>query len=151
MKKFKFQMEKLLSYKDQVLDSELMNMAVLNNLMDEAVDKHDSLEEEKQKNEEEFQEKIKGSANPALFRIYRTYNKHIDENIEVCEEEIDRLNVEIEEQVEVIKGLKIETKSLETLKENKYEEYVKEGIKKNEIAMDEFAARKLIVNKKPLR
>ena len=33
MKKFQFHLEKLLSYKGQLLDSEMMNLAVLNGML----------------------------------------------------------------------------------------------------------------------
>jgi len=46
----------------------------------------------------------------------------------------------IVEQIHKVREMKMETKSLETLKEKKFAEYKKAVIKTNELHMDEFIA-----------
>ena len=50
-------------------------------------------------------------------------------------------------QVERVKDLKIETKSLETIKESRFEEYKKEDLKKTELFMDEFVSTARVMDK----
>ncbi|NLP30882.1 MAG: hypothetical protein GX363_07125, partial [Clostridiales bacterium] len=47
---------------------------------------------------------------------------------------------------ERVKELKVETKTLETLKEYRYEEYVKEGIKKSELEIEQFVTTAKLIN-----
>lgn len=140
MKKFKFHMEKLLSYKEQILDSEMMNLAALNDLMQRADDKLTRLENEREKYKEEFENKIKEQITPAQYKMYDSYENHISNHIEQCKGEIKEIEKRIEDQIEIVKELKVETKSLETIKENRYAEYKKEEIKKEEIFIDEFVS-----------
>lgn len=138
MKKFQFHMQKLLSYKEQVLDGEMMNLADLNGLLGKTVQELKILQEDRERYKEEFEFKIKGHMTSAAYRIYDSYERHIIDRIELKKLEISNLEKQIEDQIEKVKGLKIETKSLETLKESKYEEYKKEEIKKEELYIEEF-------------
>ncbi|HZK01785.1 MAG TPA: flagellar export protein FliJ [Anaerovoracaceae bacterium] len=147
MKKFQFHMQKLLSYKEQTLDSELMNLAVLNGLLRREIEKLNQLKSEQAKHKEEFELKIRNQITPAAYRMYDSYAQYLVENIRMCEEEIALIEDQIEKQIGRVKELKIETKSLETIKEHRYEEYKKENIKKNERLMDEFVSRGRIVEK----
>lgn len=145
MKKFQFHLEKLLSYKDQMLDSEMMNLAVLNGLLSNAQEKMDKLENERDRYNEELSGKVKGHVSPATFKLYASYEGHIKEQMELCQKEIREISNQIEKQIDIIKELKKETRSLETLKETKYTEYKKDDIKRSELLMDEFISRNRIV------
>lgn len=140
MKKFQFQMEKLLSYKEQILDSEMMNLAVLNGLLKSAIEKLKGLEEEREKYKEEFGLKMSQQITAATCSMYASYEKHIKEQIRLSEKEIRVIEKQIEEQIERVKNLKMETKSLETIKESRYVEYKKEELKKEEQFIDEFVS-----------
>ena len=70
----------------------------------------------------------------------------MNEQIKQCEEEIERLIDQIEKQIERVKDLKIETKTLETIKESRYMEYVKEDLKRSEQFMDEFVSTKRVMS-----
>jgi flagellar export protein FliJ len=147
MKKFQFHLEKLLSYKDQMLDSEMMNLAVLNGLLASAQEKLSALENERDRYNDELSGKVKGHVSPATFRLYASYESHIKEEMKLCQREIAEISAQIEKQIEIIKELKKETRSLETLKEAKYTEYKKEDIKRSELFMDEFISRSRIIEK----
>ena len=146
MKKFKFRMEKLLSYKGQLLDSEMMNLAVLNSLLEDAEERLEGLLMDLEKSREEFQNKVSEHSTPADWRMHAAYERHMNEQIKQCEEEIERLIDQIEKQIERVKDLKIETKTLETIKESRYMEYVKEDLKMSEQFMDEFVSTKRVMS-----
>ena len=148
MKKFRFHMEKLLSYKSRILDSEIMNLAILNNMLDEAIKTRESLENEEVRHKLEFRNKISDKASPVDCRMYAAYAKHIKDQIEMCADEIKEIRYRAEKQAEKVKNLKVETKSLETIKDSRFAEYQKESLKKAEIFIDEFISGREIINQR---
>ena len=62
----------------------------------------------------------------------------LEEQIKIVEKRIDEITEKIDIQIEVVKNLKLETRSLEIVKENRYDEYKKEMAKENEKEMEEF-------------
>ncbi|GAB1477108.1 hypothetical protein MASR2M70_19440 [Bacillota bacterium] len=147
MKKFQFHMEKLLSYKEQILDSEMMNLAVLNSLLKNAVETLKSMEEERERYKEEFEVKMREQITSADCGMYASYDKHIKGQIKICETEILNIENQIEEQIERVKNLKMETKSLETIKESRFMEYKKEELKQEEQFIDEFVSGSRLMEK----
>ena len=61
---------------------------------------------------------------------------------------IETIRAQVEVQIERIKDLKMEMKSLESIKEIRYEEYRAEQLKKEELFIDEFVAGKNIVERR---
>ena len=147
MKKFEFQLERLLSYKGQMLDSELMTLAVLNNQLSEAQHRLLALQMEQEQCRTEFEEKMLEQTTPATCRMYIYYTEHLKEQILNMQRTIDGITAQIDKQVETIKKLKLETKSLETLKTSRYDEYKKEDLKAAELQMDEFVSTSKIMRK----
>lgn len=147
MRKFQFHMEKLLSYKGQVLDSEMMNLAVLNNMLENVQKRLAALENEAEKCRNEYQNEIENQLTPAGCRTYASYDKYIRDQKNICTAEAEGIKRQIESQIERVKNLKVETRSLETIKESRLDEYKKENLKKAELFIDEFVARSRIVNK----
>ncbi|MGI6751283.1 MAG: flagellar export protein FliJ [Anaerovoracaceae bacterium] len=138
MKKFNFRFEKIHSYKGQMLDSEIMVLAVLNNKLAAAERKLCHMEEEMECCSQDLENKITGNTTPAMCRIYIEYMDHLKKNIKEEEKNIEQIKAEIAEEIEVIKGLKLETKSLETLRDVRYDEYVKDNLKKEELHLEEY-------------
>lgn len=147
MKKFEFQLERLLSYKGQMLDSELMTLAVLNNQLSEAQHRLLALQREQEQCRTEFEEKMLEQTTPATCRMYIYYTEHLKEQILNMKKTIDGITAQIDRQIEMIKKLKLETKSLETLKTSRYDEYKKEDLKAAELQMDEFVSTSKIMRK----
>jgi len=52
----------------------------------------------------------------------------------------------VEEQIEIIKKIMIETKSLDTLKTSKLDDYNKESIKISELQLEEFVSAAKLIN-----
>jgi len=147
MKKFQFAMETILSYKGQILDSEMMNLAVLRDLLGNVQKRLEGLEQERLKTKQEFETKVSIEVTSADWQAYASYEKHIKEQKKICAKEIAELEEQISLQLERIKKLKIETKSLETIKESKFEEYKKEDLKRTEQFVDEFISGSRVMSK----
>lgn len=147
MKKFEFQLEKLLSYKGQMLDSELMTLAVLNSQLAEAQHRLLALQTEREECGVEFGNKMLEKTTPATCRMYVHYAEHLKEQILNTQRTIEGITAQIDKQVELIKKLKMETKSLETLKTARYDEYKKEDLKAAELQLEEFVSTSKIMRK----
>ena len=147
MKKFEFQLEKLLSYKGQMLDSELMALAVLNSQLSDAQHKLYALQEEQEQYQAEFESKILEKTTPATCQMYVSYKEHLKKQILNMEKTIEAITTQVDRQIEVIKKLKLETKSLETLKTSRYDEYKKEDLKASELQLEEFVSTAKIIRK----
>ncbi|MDD2189654.1 MAG: flagellar export protein FliJ [Eubacteriales bacterium] len=147
MKKFEFNLEKLLTYKDQVLDSELMTLAVLNSQLLDAKQKLSAQQTEMEQCRAEFDIKIQEQTTPAACRMYIFYTEHLKEKITQTKKEIAVISGQIEKQADLIKKLKLETKSLETLKTARFDEYRKENLKAEERQIDEFVSTAKLLKK----
>lgn len=147
MKKFEFQLEKLLSYKGQMLDSEMMTLAVLNNQLTEARHKLQMLQDEQTQCNTEFEAKMLEQTTPATCRTYIAYTEHLKEQVKYMIITIDSVTAQRDRQIEVIKKLKLETKSLETLKTSRYDEYKREDLKASERQMEEFVSTARLMRK----
>lgn len=147
MKKFQFHLEKLLSYKGQILDSEMMTLAVLNNQLQQAEEKLLSLQKEQEKCITDFENKMKENTTPAACQLYNSYKLHLKELIKYSEKEIKNISAQVDDQIEIIKKLKLETKSLETIKTSRLDDYKKEDLKTVELQLEEFVSTAKIISK----
>jgi flagellar export protein FliJ len=147
MKKFQFNLEKLLSYKGQILDSEMMTLAVLNNQLHSAEKKLAALREDQIKCKTEFEKKMLTQTTPADCQLFNNYADYLKGQIKLGEKEIEVITKQIDQQIEIIKKIKLETKSLDTIKTSRLDEYIKKDIKTSELQIDEFVATAKIMKK----
>jgi Flagellar FliJ protein. len=140
MKKFEFQLEKLLSYKGQILDSEMMTLAVLNDQLTAAQRARIKLQAEQEQCGMEFASKMKQRTTPAACQTYSLYKEHLKMQILNMDRKIAGISAQVDKQIDLIKKLKLETKSLETLKTARYDEYKKEDQKAAEQQLEEFVS-----------
>lgn len=147
MKKFHFNLEKLLTYKGQILESELTTLGLLNNQLADAQKRLDMLQAEQLKCKIDFENRMKENMTPAACQLYMRYQEHLKDKIELCEREIEAISNLLDKQIETIKKLKLETKSLETLKTSRLNEYKKEDLKDTEKELEEFVSTSKIMHK----
>ena len=140
MKKFHFAMENLLSFKNQILENELQILADLNRQHEKALTKMTDIHRNYETCKANLDEKLIKSASPQECQMYMYYIVDLNEQTKVVQKEIDAISMRIVEQIHKVRELKMETKTLETLKENKMAEYKRTVIKSAEIYMDEFIA-----------
>jgi flagellar FliJ protein len=138
MKKFQFQLGKLLSYKDQILENEMMILGSLTRQLSEEMDKMLELEDQQEKCRLNYEKDMADSITPTACQVYLHYMSFLGDQIKIVEKKLDEITEQIDVQIEVVKKLKLETRSLEIVKENKYDEYKKEMAKETEKQMEEF-------------
>ncbi|MDR0424050.1 MAG: flagellar export protein FliJ [Clostridiales Family XIII bacterium] len=142
MKKFKFKLDKLLGYKDQLLENEMLTLAALNEEMGKANAEIKRLRAERERLAADMRGKAdsKEGAKPADYQIFSRYDNSLKEEIRGLKAVVASLAVQIEKQIEAIKKLKLETKSLEIMKESKLAGYRKEAMKADELMIDEYVS-----------
>jgi flagellar export protein FliJ len=148
MKKFEFQLDKLLSYKGQMLDSEMMTLAVLNNQLSEAQRRLLAFQTEQENCRTEFERMVRERATTAAnCRMYSHYTEHLRNQIKSAQATVESVTAQVNRQIEQVKKLKLETKSLETIKTSRYDEYKKEDLKATERQLEEFVSTEKIMRK----
>lgn len=140
MMKFTFKLEKLLSYKLQILDNEMMNLAVLRKELEESEKILIELKKKQDHCQRDLEEKILGNTKPATLQSYTPYIEDIKQKIKETGLLIDNLLIRMDQQIDIIKTVKLETKSLETLKDSRFDEYKKLDLKKIEQQIEEFVS-----------
>jgi len=140
MKKFEFNLEKLLSYKDQNLDNEMMTLGILYNQLHKEQVTMQNLIAQKAQSRERYDKAVREKTTPATCKLCFDYIEYMSTRIKECERRIKALENQIDKQIDKVKQLKVETRSLETIKESRYEEYKHEANKKEEQQIDEFVS-----------
>ncbi|HWQ78043.1 MAG TPA: flagellar FliJ family protein [Anaerovoracaceae bacterium] len=148
MKKFEFQLEKLLSYKGQVLNGELMTLGVLNNQLSEAQHRLFTLQTDQEQCRAEFERKVQERCTTAATcRMYSHYTEYLRNQIKTAQITIESITTQVNKQIDVVKKVKLETRSLETIRTSRYDEYKKEDLKDTERQLEEFVSTEKIMRK----
>ncbi|MDR1574054.1 MAG: flagellar FliJ family protein [Clostridiales Family XIII bacterium] len=139
MKKFQFKLDKLLDYKNQLLENEILALAALNAELAAVNGRIDEMTAAMRGCRDELQEmQLEGGVTPATCRMYFRYEDFLKKEIAQAKRLAAQLERKIEKQIDVIKDLRLETKSIELLRESRLSAYRKEEIKENERSIEEY-------------
>jgi flagellar export protein FliJ len=139
MKKFQFKLDRLLDYKNQLLESEILALATLNAELAAVNGRIDEMTAAVQGNRTELQAmQLEGRVTPAACQMYFRYESFLKKEIAQAKKAAAQLARKIEKQIDVIKDLRLETKSIELLRESKLNAYRKEEVKENERSIEEY-------------
>lgn len=139
MKKFKFKLEKLLSYKNQILQSEMQKLSVILASIHDKEQEIERLTLDKERTGQELDEKFRTEmVQPLEAQRYQHYLDKLRDDIILANKELETLNLERERQIDVIAAAKKESRSLEILKENQFAAYEEENRKASEREIEEF-------------
>ena len=143
MKKFKFSLEKVLVYKEQILEREKGELAKLRaeqNSLEKAVE---NCNEDFSHVNNEMGEKSARGINVIQLRQFQYQLDMIRQEIDRLKKEIEKLEKEIEKQIKVVLKCSQEVAGLEKLKEKQLAEYNEAEMKANELEIAEFVSGKL--------
>ena len=140
MKKFKFSLDSVLSYKQQVLDALKGEHA---EILAQVHAQEDVLEavwqEYRDCNQEYSQRKAEGmTITDAL--VYQNGLRVLERNIQQETDKLEELRRKEEKKRQEVVNAKIDTSSIEKLKEHKLEDYNKAVMKDEEKLIDEFVS-----------
>ncbi|MGN1090746.1 MAG: flagellar export protein FliJ [Huintestinicola sp.] len=138
MKKFSFSLQTLKGFKEQVLDREKNDLAMLNAQRAETLEQLMNLEQELRKAQDEFNEKAAGGISPMEMMVFTNYHKALRLRIEETHKEIEQFDERIERQTGVVVEASKEVNSLEKLEEKQLEDYKFKAAKADERFIEEF-------------
>ena len=140
MKKFKFSLDSVLSYKQQVLDAlKGEHAAILARVREQEEVLEAVWQEYRDCNEEYRQRKAEGiTVMDAMF--YQNGLRVLEADIQRETERLEELQKQEEAKRQEVVDAKIDTSSLEKLKEHKLEDYNKAVQKSEEVPIDEFVS-----------
>lgn len=144
MKKFIFSLEKVMDYKNQNLESKKNEHAKAVMLMKEQEATIEALNNKYDSINCEFNEKKQSGITVLEASEYTSFLRTLEYKIKQEILHLEELKkVEEQKRKEVVE-MKIETSSLEKLKEKKFEQYQKDVQKSEELFIEEFVMRKRI-------
>lgn len=140
MKKFRFSLETVLSYKQQVLDAlQIEHAGILQDIRTQEKLLADSWSRYRAYNEEYRQRSSEGIALMDAL-VYENGLRGMEEVIQQETEHLEQLRKQEEKKRAEVLEARTETVSIEKLKEKKLEEYQKELAKADEAFVEEFVS-----------
>lgn len=138
MKKFKFALDTVLSYKQQVLDALEAEHAAAMAKVHEQERVLDAVWQEYRDCNAEYREKKAQGLSITEAMIYESSLRSGELHIQRETNKLEKLQEEAEKKREEMVEAKIDTSSLEKLKDKKLEQYRKDEQKDQELLVDEF-------------
>lgn len=145
MKKFRYSLQTVLNYKNQILDRMKEEYAARMAKVREQQKFIDSLKSRAEALAVEFDEVKHRGAEARQFVIYSDMIAEITRQIERETEKLHVLEKSAEEQKKKVIAADVDVRKFEKLKEHKLEEYHKAEIKDNEAFIEEFVSHETAV------
>lgn len=142
MKQFNFSLQKLLGYKEQVLEVERGVLSNMNARMSGLQLELEQLKNNARKSADDFNRQAAEGLTAIEMTRYKSYLNLLNEAISEKNWEIMLQKQAIERQTDKVREAKIEISSMEKLREKKLEEYHHQETKAEELFIEEFVSNK---------
>ncbi len=142
MKRFEFSLKKLLAYKQQILKREKNDLANLRKQQLLLLDERKAIIELAKNKNNELNQKINSGLSAQHIAIHKHFLSSLNETAISLAHALERLEEDIQKQLNVIIEITKEIDSLEKLEKKQLEEYTKKEIKVNELFIEEFVSHK---------
>lgn len=143
MKKFSFQLESVMNFKNQRLESKKAEHAGMIAMVNIQNEKIDGLLNKFKRVNHDFNEKKKAGIAIIEAMEYSGFLYKLEMEVQKEKRHLEELKRKEEEKRAEVVAVKIETSTLEKLKEKKLAIYQKEAQKKEELYIEEFVSRNL--------
>jgi flagellar FliJ protein len=137
-KKFAFSLQKLLDFKEQLLEVERGILAEMNAQLQKMNDELSALYREHAEKTVELREKCAVGITPMEMAIHKNYLTSIEQAIRDKMRQIELQQEAVDRQLEKVREAKMEISSIEKLRERKLEEYNYLDNKAQEQFVEEF-------------
>lgn len=138
MKRFEFSLNKLMGYKQQVLDREKNDLAHLRRQQQQYIDEKRALEEALRRSNREFLEKSAAGMTIMQVTTFKGYHKSLSSQIKDLEASIEKMEERVQRQLNVVIEATKEVSSLEKLEDKQLEEYNFKVAKAEEQFIEEY-------------
>ena len=142
MKKFLFPLQKLLDYKEQMLDIERTSLAQMNAVLAAFSKELSVLQKQHESRAAEFREKSKEGMPIVEMEIHKNYLSSLEDSIKNKKQQIKLQRAAVDKQQTKVRDVKIEVSTMEKLRERRLEEYNLKARKTEEIFIEEFISYK---------
>ncbi|WRS26693.1 flagellar export protein FliJ [Oscillospiraceae bacterium MB08-C2-2] len=140
MKRFSFSLQRLLRFKEQLMDAERAILAEMNALLFQYRQELEALRADLAARSEEFNQKVSVGMLPSEIAVHKSFIRLIETAIEQKIRQIEMQTQAIDKQTEKVRGLKIEISSMEKLREKRLEEYNYQATKAEETFIEEYVS-----------
>jgi len=140
VKKFSFSLQKLLSYKEQLFDTELTVLGDMRAALTRMQQELEDLYGEHKTRSLDFREKLARGTTAQDIGLHKMYLRIVENSIEQKLAQIALQQQAIEKQVDKVREAKLEISTMEKLREHKLEEYNYLDNKAAEQFIEEFVS-----------
>ena len=140
MKKFKFSLDSVLSYKEQILESLQGEHAAIIAEVREQEEVLEAAWQEYRDCDAEYSRRKAEGITITDAMVYQNGLRVLERNIQRETDKLEQLRKKEEAKRQEVVNAKIDTSSIEKLKEKKLELYNKEAAKSEEVLIDEFVS-----------
>jgi flagellar export protein FliJ len=140
MKRFAFSLQRLLDYRQQVLEAERATLAEMNAVMRRFVQELSDMKADWARRTQEIVELAANGTVSFELQRHSNYLRALDEEIFNKQVQIEMQQKVIDKQEERVRETKMEIQTIEKLKENKLEEYNYLDRKEQELFIEEFVS-----------
>lgn len=138
MKRFEFSLNKLMGYKQQVLDREKNDLAHLRRRQQQYIDEKRALEDKLRRSNEEFCMKSSAGMTVMQLTAFKGYHHSLSSQIKELELSIANMEEKVQKQLGVVIEATKEVSSLEKLEDKQLEEYNFKVAKAEEQFIEEY-------------
>ena len=142
MKRFKFNLESVLKYRESIERQEKGVLSGLNAQLMKLLDELEKLNNDYMAEAAEFERMTSEGITVHEVKSKHTIMENIEYYIEKKLEEIEAQQRRISVQTSIVVKAMRDTKTMDRLKEIRHEEYIKEENKENELFIEEFVSQK---------
>lgn len=140
MKKFSFSLQKLLDYREQMLEAERTILADMNAILNGLIQEREELQQQQTDRSAQLRELTAGGISAMEMETHKNYLTMLDFTIRQKRQQIELQRRAIDQQTDKVREAKIEISTMEKLRERKLEEY-NYGVQKAEEQMiEEFVS-----------
>ena len=147
MKQFRFTLETVKVYKEQLLENLKTEYSTAMNLVRAKEEDIAKLEDEKKSFQEDWNQKAATGLSIRDHQQYQQYLDHLHRKIQTEQQQLTQLAQQAEEKREEVVDMNKETTTLKKLKEKKKAEYDQIEAKKHEQFIEEFVSRSIFNTK----
>jgi len=140
MKKFSFSLQKLLHYKEQVLDVERTVLADMNAVLNALTAERDKMTCERGERVRWLRKKTASGIAAIEMESHKNFLTSLDFAIKNKEQQIKLQRAAVEKQQDKVREVKVEISTMEKLRERKLEEYNYKAQKADELFIEEFVS-----------
>lgn len=140
MKKFEFSLEKLLDFKNQLLQKEKNDLANIRRLVAQTEESRARLLKKITEADEDLRQRSRGGISPQQLNLAKSYIKSLSDQIRDMDLRLEELRRASEKQLGIVVEMSKEVNTMDKLKEKQLEEYVKDRQKEEENFIEEYVS-----------